>query len=253
VGLNQWDVDEAVDNLRFLPVEGLPIVQNVIEWPSLTGAAAALVPFDWGLLTINTRRNSTVASVQNLAELLAALPPRSLALQDPRTSAPGLSFLFWLIQVMGEDKAFAFLDQLNPKIAVIAPSWSASYGLFQKGHAESVFSYVTSPLYHQLEEKDFNYLALPLSEGLPIHIEYAAVLATCAHCQRAAQFVQFLQSDEAQMILMQKNYMFPVQSSVAAQTPWDIFSRYKVLPFARVSTVEKKRILERWTKWLRVR
>lgn len=253
VGLNQWDVEEAVDTLGFRSLPST-LVERVEEpLRSALSKIGPLIPFDWGVLTINTKRNSPIAVIKSLKESVNYFPAKSLALQDPRTSAPGLSFLFWLVDLWGEDGAFAFFKQLNPKIFTIAPGWSSSYGLFQKNQAQAVFSYVTSPIYHLIEERDSNYLALPFEEGLPIHVELAGVLSSCQHCQRGQEFVEFLLSSEAQKILMEKNFMLPVRSEIAKGTPWDLIHNFKVLPFTERSKQEKQRLLERWTRWLRER
>jgi thiamine transport system substrate-binding protein len=107
LGLNQWDVDEAVDELGLLPVAWddsnfFPAVRAVIAKTDL------LVPFDWGILAFNTKNKSEMTAATSLTAFRQKLPQKSLALQDPRTSAPGLSFLLWLVQVMGEEKAFLF-------------------------------------------------------------------------------------------------------------------------------------------------
>ena len=251
VGLNQWDVDEAVENLSFLPVPWQP---SSSSWESFSQSLALppfLMPFDWGLLTVNTRQSSAAAGAKDLPSLLALLPPKSLALQDPRTSAPGLTVFLWLVQTLGEEEAFSYLRQLKQKVFTIAPSWSLSYGFFQKGQAEAVFSYVTSPIYHQQEEKDFNYLALELKEGLALHVELTGVLSTCRHCDRAKDFVRFLMTPEAQEILMKKNYMLPVDSAVAQKEPWRSVAQLKRTPLRPVSRAEKKRLLARWSAWAR--
>lgn len=251
IGLNQWDVDEAVDKLGFQSTE---MPSGLLTWDFLSPVISSrgpLLPFDWGLLTINTKISNPIATAKNLEELLSQLPPKSLALQDPRTSAPGLTFLFWLVQALGEEKAFAYLDRLHEKIFSIAPSWSLSYGLFQKGQAQAVVSYVTSPLYHQIEEKDLNYLALSMQEGLPLHIEFAGVLSTCKHCNRAHDFVKFLLTPEAQEVLMRKNYMLPIDQKVVANTPWSDVRQFKVFPPMKVSKADKDSLLSRWTKWVR--
>lgn len=253
VGFNQWDVDEAVDNLDFRTFESIGEIPLPGGINLKDDKQKKLVVFDWGILAFNTKISRDVAKARNFTAFLEGLPNKSLALQDPRTSAPGLSFLLWLVQVKGEEEAFKYLQALSAKIFTVASGWSSSYGLFQKDQAQAVFSYVTSPLYHQIEEKDLNYLALPFEEGLPLHLEYAGVLSTCSNCERAQQFVRFLLTPEAQKILMQKNYMLPVDMKVAAGTPWDLTKNFKILPPANFTKVDRQRILERWTKWVRER
>lgn len=257
VGLNQWDLDEALETLKFRPFEGLKETASLGSIGPLSGwgpvAERGLVPFDWGLLSFNTKAIYSLAKARTLEEVIERLPNKSLVLSDPRTSAPGLSFLFWLVQLFGEEGAFEFLGRLSPKIFTIASGWSSSYGLFQKGQAQAVVSYVTSPLYHLREEKDSSYRALSLDEGLPSHVEFAGVLSTCKHCDRAQEFLRFLLRPEIQKILMEKNYMLPVDSRVSQGTPWDLVSRFHVLPLRSWTKEEKTRILKRWSQWIRQR
>ena len=252
VGLNQWDIDSAFNELRFEPLQWINDSSLQLMDESLI-RKGPLFPFDWGILAFNTKLSSPVVGIKSFDDLIAFLPDQSLALQDPRTSAPGLSFLIWIVQVMGEDKAFLFLHKLSPKIITIASGWSSSYGLFQKGQAKAVFSYATSPLYHQIEEKDLNYLALPFAEGQPIHIEYAGVLSTCRECEKAQAFTQFLLSAEAQTILMKKNYMLPIDRRIAENTPWNIVDKFKRLVLPKITLADQQRLIHRWTQWVRER
>lgn len=247
LGVNQWDVDKSFEKLGFSKVvwpEALDIKDHSL------GEKGQLLPFDWGPLAINTKKESSISSAKNLKELLLVLPPKSLALQDPRTSAPGLNFFYWLIQVFGEEEAFHYLEQLKSKIYNISSGWSTSYGLFQKGHAKAVFSYVTSPLYHILEEKNLDYRALPFDEGQPVHIEFVGVLPQCIQCEKASEFVRFLLTPQIQKILMEKNYMLPIDQKVVEGTPWDLQKNYKILTRPQWTKEYQTHLLDRWASWL---
>ncbi len=254
LGINQWDLVDAQEKLEFSR-EHWPSEMNLKDpqWRSELGNPGELVAFDWGILTFNTKKDLKIAKAKNLKEFLNLLPEKSLVLQDPRTSAPGQSFLNWLVQVLGEEAAFDYLEKLNKKVYAITSGWSSSYGLFQKGHVQSVFSYVTSPLYHVVEENDKNYVALNFQEGLPLHMEFAGVMKSSRNAAMAKEFIQFLLSSEIQALLMKKNYMFPIDKKVAENTLWDIESKFKVLPVSKISKEDQDRILERWTQWSRKR
>lgn len=257
IGINDWDVDEAVDTLGFQAFRGSQPWTQWLEENSLsvkpTLLTSGLVPFDWGMLSINTKKESDFAKARNWSELLKILPDHSLTISDPRTSAPGWAFLSWLVGLYGTEGAFQFLEKLSPKLSVIASDWSASYGLFQKGQSAAAFSYVTSPLYHLIEEKDDHYRALELEEPLPVQLELAGVLRFCQHCDRAQKFLDFLLSDEAQKILMSKNYMFPLNPQVTKGTPWDIQNKFKKQRVESLSSSERRILLEKWTQWMRTR
>lgn len=254
IGVNQWDIAEAEEKLKFTRVYELSEMQlKESEFQKKLGAPGELIPFDWGIFAFNTKGDSKVAKAKNLNEFLNLLPAKSLVLQDPRSSAPGMSLLTWLVQVLGEEKAFEYFEKLNPKIYTITSGWSSSYGLFQKGQAQAVFSYVTSPLYHLVEENDKNYKALSFQEGLPLHVELAGVMKICKNCALAKDFIQYLLTPEIQTILMKKNYMFPVDKSVVTKTPWDIETQFKTLPLQKVTKETQAKIIDRWTQWSRKR
>lgn len=255
IGVNQWDLFEAEEKLKFTRSYELQEMQqlNDTNFQTKLGEPGELVPFDWGIFAFNTKGDSKIANAKNLNEFLNLLPEKSLVLQDPRTSAPGLSLLNWLVQVLGEEKAFQYFEKLNPKVYTITSGWSSSYGLFQKGQAQAVFSYVTSPLYHLVEENDKNYKALSFQEGLPIHVELAGVMKSCKNCALAKDYVQFLLTPEIQRILMKKNYMLPIDKSIVAKTPWDIEAKFKILPLQKITKDAQTRVIERWTQWSRKR
>ena len=74
-----------------------------------------------------------------------------IAIQDPRTSTPGLGLLLWMKSVYGEDAA-AKWQQLQPKILTVTKGWWDAYSLFLEGEADMVLSYTTSPAYHIIAE-----------------------------------------------------------------------------------------------------
>ena len=92
---------------------------------------------------------------------------KKLILMDPRTSTPGLGFAAWTIAVFGSDYE-SYWQKLKPAVLTMASGWSSGYGLFTKGEAPLVVSYVTSPAYHIYADKTNRYRALVFSEG---HVE----------------------------------------------------------------------------------
>jgi thiamine transport system substrate-binding protein len=222
LGLDFFDTTIASEKLK-LRASSIPKF-NSINWNETilkNGMRDPWVPFDWGLLSFNVHGDDPLFSqVTKLDDLLDPKFKKALALQDPRTRSPGLLFLFWIFTLKGEENAKIFLKELAPNVHTYGSSWSTSYGLFTEGQAKSVFSYTTSPIYHLLEEKKTNFKALALEEPLPMHIEYAGILDSCLQCELADQFLLFLLRPEAQRILMQKNFMYPVITGVDENSPF---------------------------------
>ena len=205
--------------------------------------------FDWAPLTFIYRKGETDPP-KSLDDLLHPRFKGQISLQDPRTSAPGLLFLYWLVALKGEDGAFEFLNQLRSNIRSVSPSWSTAYGLFQKGEAKLVFSYLTSPVYHWVNEKDLRYQAAELSDKHIYQAELAGIPGTCQNCEAAHMFLDFLNSELAQQILMNKNVMYPVHEKIV---PTDVagFHRLPAVSLLQVDSLreltnKKKQLVERW-------
>ena len=205
------------------------------------------LPYDWAPIAINGQKNNSF-NPQSLDDLLSPEIKGKVAYLDPRTSSPGLQFLFWVMKTKSEPDAIEYLKKLNKQAHSFSPSWSAAYGLFKNNQADYVLSYATSPFYHLIEEKNDTYKSYEFSEGHPIQVEFAGVPETCENCEIAIQFVQFLQTSEAQKIIMARNYMLPVYRPVQETTVFDTLKIYKNLKNQKVTKEELQRWLNMWSE-----
>lgn len=241
LSLDQYDLARATDKLNWKVIENktsLNLSENLKELESMDKFKA----YDWAPIAFVVRDDFKV-SVEKLDDLLKPELKGRIALEDPRTSSPGLNFLSWIYRVKSQSEAEKFLKQLMTQAHSFSPSWSAAYGLFKNKQADLVLSYATSPVYHLVEEKDSHFTALEFKEGHPIQVEFAGVPETCVNCDAGIRFVQFLQTAEAQKIIMEKNYMFPMLKNVQEGTAFDGVKNFKLLPF-------KQEIKEQLQKWL---
>ena len=245
LGLDQFDLENAQQLVKWrtIPVgdiQFVPVVKNII-------ADSKLIPFDWGVLAFIGRKSDDRLSLTSLESMLNKELKGQISMQDPKSSSPGLQYLFWLIEVMGEDEAFKYLAKFIPQAYSFSSSWSNSYGLFQQGQVRTTFSYVTSPIYHLIEENNSDYTAFAFKEGHPVQFEYMGIPESCSECELANQFVQFILSPAVQKIIMEKNYMFPVIEGVQTGTPFDQVPAMKHLKIQAPSVSEKERILQKWS------
>ena len=184
-----------------------------------------------------------------LDDLLTPAFKGKILIEDPRTSSPGFQFLHWVIQSKGEEAGFQFLEKLLPQGNVSVPSWSAAIGLFNKNPGQIVFTYVTSPLYYQLEEKRNDNVAFEMEEALPLQIEFLAIPDFCRRCELSEKFVNLLLSPEGQKVLMQKNYMMPVLKGIKDETPFSqVLKNRRFLNFDIPSTAAVERLLKKWSE-----
>lgn len=180
--------------------------------------------FDWAPIGF-VYREGEVDPPKSLADLLHPRFKGKIALQDPRSSSPGFQFLSWVASEMPGDKSVEYLRKLKPNVHSVSGSWSQSYGMFTRGLATLVLSYATSPLYHRFSEKDDRYRFAVFQSPHPVQVEFAAIPDACEQCELALLFLKFLNGPPAQAVIMNKNWMLPVNEVAARGTPFaDILS-----------------------------
>ena len=172
------------------------------------------VPYDYGHFAVIYDTETIKNPPRSLKELVEGDASQKIVLEDPRTSTPGLGFLFWMRTVYGDEAPQAW-KTLQKRSLTVTPGWSEAYGLFTKGEAPMVLSYTTSPAYHMIAESNSRYQAIEFSEGHPIQIEVAAMTRT-ENRALAQDFLTFMISPEFQDIIPETNWMMP---AAATSTP----------------------------------
>lgn len=180
------------------------------------------VPYDYGHFAVVYDTQAMKNPPKSLKELVEGDAAQKIVIQDPRTSTPGLGLLLWVKSVYG-DKAPEAWAKLKNRVLTVTPGWSEAYGLFTKGEAPMVLSYITSPAYHMVEEKTERYQAAKFEEGHYVQIEVAGLLKTGQNQALARQFLSFTLSPEFQSIIPTTNWMMPV-AATATPLP-EAFSR----------------------------
>lgn len=175
------------------------------------------VPYDYGHFAVIYDTQTMKNPPKSLKELVEGNPDEKIVLEDPRSSTPGLGFLFWMRAVYG-DKAPEAWKTLQKRVLTVTPGWSEAYGLFTKGEAPMVLSYVTSPAYHMIAEQNDRYQAASFSEGHPIQVEVAAMTRTGTQ-DLARSFLTFMISPAFQDIIPENNWMLPVAATSTPLNP----------------------------------
>ena len=169
---------------------------------------AEFLPYDYGHFAVVYDSEKMKTPPASLDELVNGDASQKIVLEDPRSSTPGLGFLLWMKQVYG-DKAADAWKKLKPRILTTTPGWSEAYGLFTKGEAPMVFSYVTSPAYHIEVEKTERYKAAAFKEGHYLQIEVAGAIASSPELPLAQKFLAFMLTPGFQDEIPATNWMMP--------------------------------------------
>jgi len=193
----------------YKPKENKTIPANLIldsEW--------RLTPYDWSSFAIIWDSEKLSNPPGSLEDLTKPEYARKLILMDPRTSTPGLGFVAWTAAAYGEGLA-DYWKRLKPSILTMSPGWDTGYGLFTAGEAPLVISYTTSAAYHAEYETAGRYRALEFSDGHPVQIEGAGIVAKARHRKAAEAFIDFMLTSEFQSALPLTNWMYPVMPGIA--------------------------------------
>ncbi|MBT1157702.1 thiamine ABC transporter substrate binding subunit [Aminobacter anthyllidis] len=166
------------------------------------------VPYDYGYFAVVYDTEKLKNPPKSLKELVEGNPEEKIAIQDPRTSTPGLGLLLWVKSVYG-DKAPEAWAKLKDRVLTVTPGWSEAYGLFTKGEAPMVLSYTTSPAYHMVAENTERYQAASFEEGHYLQIEVAGITTTGAKNPLAEKFMAFMTSPGFQDAVPETNWMLP--------------------------------------------
>lgn len=166
------------------------------------------VPYDYGYFAFVYDTEAIDTPPQSLKALVEDDSGLKIAVQDPRTSTPGLGLLLWMKAVYGDAAGDAWA-KLRDKVLTVTPGWSEAYGLFTSGEVPMVLSYTTSPAYHEIAEDTQRYKAAAFEEGHYLQVEVAAQTVKGKDNPLAGQFLAFMTGPGFQDAIPETNWMFP--------------------------------------------
>ena len=168
VGLDTNLLQSAKNSGLFSPHKLNISLDLPIAWKDET-----FMPFDWGYFSFVFDKRKTTNIPKSFEEL--ANSDLKIAIQDPRSSTPGLGLVLW-IEKLYNNESKTFWRQLADNVVTVTPGWSEAYGLFIEGEVDGVLSYTTSPAYHKVAEDDNTKVAAIFDEGHLMQIEVGAIL-----------------------------------------------------------------------------
>ncbi len=172
-------------------------------------------PYDYGYFAFIYDSGKVMLQMDSLDSVLDASLSKKIAIQNPRTSSPGLGLLLWSVAVYGDPGYKDFWRKFRENVLTVTPGWDESAGMFSSGEVPVYLSYSTSPPYYvQFEGKD-NFVAGKFREGHYVQVEGMAIAKGARNRRLAEQFIEFSLTPEFQQEIPLNQFMFPVNQGVA--------------------------------------
>jgi thiamine transport system substrate-binding protein len=184
-----------------------------VEWTD-----TVFLPFNYGDTAFIYDNTNLTNPPRNFEELASLPEDVKIVIQDPRSSGAGLALVLWVKSVYG-DKAEEYWHRLAPHILTVTKGWSEAYGLFTSGEADLVMSYITSPAYHMIVEKDYTKVAAVFDEGHYFTAEVVGQIAGTDQPELAQSFMDFVLSETFQEMIPRVNFGFPVKLDPSLMPP----------------------------------
>ena len=173
-----------------------------------------------------------------------------LMLGNPNSSGTAYLMLATLVQVFGEDEAFRYLRTVHPNVNQYARSGIGPMTAVTRGET-ALGSTVLHGVINEIV-RGFPVEAVLPCEGVGYEVGSVAVIKGARNAAAARRFVDWSLSAEGQKVgLDVKEYAIPTNRSVALPSQVPPLTSIKVIDydFAKYgSSVERKRLLERWEK-----
>lgn len=231
------DVLIGIDNFLFDKAKQANILQpyksknaHLIKAGIVFDPSYLVTPYDYGYFTFMYDTESKLPAPTCLDDLLKPNAKKSVIIMDPRTSTPGLGFLAWTQAVYGNEYT-EYWKKLKSSLLTMAPGWSTGYGMFTAGEAPLALSYTSSEAYHVLYDKTDRYKALIFSDGHIRQVETMGLLKTAPNATGGKAFIDFMLSEQAQSVLPETQWMYPVTNIRLPNSYNGIIEPGKVLNF----------------------
>jgi len=211
------------------------IEQNVLEEfnpknisvvpENLKFAGSYLVPYDFGYLAF-VYDSEKVSGLNSFNDLLNPSLKQKIAIQNPRSSSPGLALLLWTISVYGDPGYKEFWKEFKPNILVVTEGWDESAGLFSAGEIPIYLSYATSPPYYAEFEQINHYLAAEFKEGHYLQVEGMGIVKGTKNRALAEKFIEFSLGESFQEEVPFNQFMFPVNKDIELPVAFKEYALY---------------------------
>jgi iron(III) transport system substrate-binding protein len=134
-----------------------------------------------------------------------------IAMSDPNSSGTSYTTIATLVQIMGEDEAFAYLGELHQNMQQYTRSGSAPGQLAGRGDVAIAIQFLHDGV--KFAEQGFPLTNIAPCEGTGFEIGGLSLIKDAPNRDAAIEFIEWALTPEAQIIASERGESFQVQSN----------------------------------------
>jgi len=173
-----------------------------------------VVAYDTGYIT-PVYDSTDVDNPETFDALLEPEYEGTLLAQNAQSSDPGLAFLLWTIHEKGTDGYLDYWEGLLENDVRVLDDWQPAYDAFLAGERPIVVSYSTDQVYYNSEEELPHHQISFLNDQGYANPETVGRFADSDRAETAAEFVDFVLTDEAQANVARLNVQIPATTTAS--------------------------------------
>ena len=170
------------------------------------------LPYDTGYISL-VYDGTTVDNPETFEALASDEYDGTLLAQNAQSSDPGRAFLLWTIHEYGPENYLDYWERLVENDVRVLDDWQPSYDAFLNGERPMVVSYSTDQVYYNDEDQLPRHQVGFLNDQGYANPEAVARFADADNPSLAADFVEFMLTDEAQQNVAVNNVQFPATTT----------------------------------------
>lgn len=205
---NTWAVGDSLNNL-FTPAPGIDRRSISHEIPHED--SSPYLPYAYGNLAFIYNTKTISNPPRSFGELQDSRFYTQVAVCDPHTSGLGRSTLFWSVVMFGNSGYDQLWSSLRKNVRKVYASQRDAVDALRKGECSLMLGLHSTPAWiKELNPSETNFQIVNPQEGSFLYIESAALCKDAPNQAIAAKFLQYLVGTEAQMHVMYKLGLMPV-------------------------------------------
>ena len=171
-----------------------------------------------------------------------------IQMPSPQASGTARAVIFTLIEIMGEDEAYAYMAELNANVQTYTQSGTAPSGAL--GLGETVIALQFSPGFLKLVDEGFPVEVVFPSEGVGYEVAAMSILAGATNLEQAQALVDWMTSERGQSMLAEvKTYFLPIRGDVSAGEGIPSLDEITLVSYdPAFASSQRERLVDRWVE-----